>query len=85
MSWFYLSFASDEGFLGGCYVAGDDLIDAVRNSWTLGINPGGEVRAAGPIPQADVDARVPPAARDALLSYSELEALHGMAPWPEAD
>lgn len=85
MSWFYLSFASEDGFLGACYVAGDDLMGAVRNSWTLGINPGGEVAAAGPIPQAAVDAHVPPAARDVLLSYSELEALHAMAPWPVQD
>jgi hypothetical protein len=85
MSWFYLSFASDEGFLGGCYVVGDNLMDAVKRAWTVGCNPGGQARAAGPIPDEAMDAHVPAGSREVLLSYSELEALHDMAPWPATD
>lgn len=85
MSWFYLSFASEEGFLGGAYLPGAGLMDAVKRAWEVGCNPGGQIKAAGPIPDEVVGEHVPPGARERLLSYSELEALHGVAPWPEAD
>jgi hypothetical protein len=49
------------------------------------VQPWGQARAAGPIPDEAMDAHVPVGSREVLLSYSELEALHGMAPWPEAD
>jgi hypothetical protein len=85
MSWFYLSFASDEGFLGGCYVPGEDVMEAVKRAWLVGCNPGGEVQGAGPMPDAVVEEHVPAEHRERLLSYSELEALHDMAPWPATD
>jgi hypothetical protein len=54
--WWWLSFADTDlpagsQFLGACVVRGDDLPDAIRTAWARGINPGGEVAAAGPIDQ----------------------------------
>lgn len=46
--WFYMSFCDvtkpkGQQFLGAATVQGDDEMDAVKNSWVLGINPGGEI------------------------------------------
>ncbi|MBY0561545.1 hypothetical protein [Hyphomicrobium sp.] len=49
MKHFYLSFA-DETFLGATVVQGHDLVDAVRNAWDLGLNPGGQV-LGGEVPE----------------------------------
>lgn len=81
MTWFYLSFANEEGFLGGAYVPGADVMAACKRAWEAGCNPGGEVQGAGPIPDEVVEERVPAPARERLLSLSELEELHAMAPW----
>lgn len=48
--WYYLSFADDGGFRGGACIAADDDIEAVRESWRQGLNPGGDVRIVGPLP-----------------------------------
>lgn len=45
-AWFYLSFATDEGFRGGCVVRGDDVAEATKEAWRQGCNPGGEVLGA---------------------------------------
>ena len=47
---YYLSFATNEGWLGGCYARGWGEVDAVAEASTLGINPGGEVAIVGPLP-----------------------------------
>jgi hypothetical protein len=42
----YLSFVETgppDKFLGGLVIEGDDLADALRNAWRLGLNPGGAV------------------------------------------
>ena len=51
MSWWYLSFASGTGWLGGCYVEtptladqGDEMVLAVRRARQHKCNPGGEVK-----------------------------------------
>jgi hypothetical protein len=46
---FYLSFATDAGFLGACVVEARTVAHAARRCHELGINPGGEVLGA-PIP-----------------------------------
>ena len=46
----YLSFATDAGFLGGCVVEADDFMEAVDESIRLGINPGGQVFGV-PVPE----------------------------------
>ena len=84
-SWYWLSFADDGGFKGGCYVDGDALDgeppiqplessdqDFGRAYWRanqLGINPGGEVRGAGPIP---VEKLPPEWDRNRLLQKHEI-------------
>lgn len=42
MSFFYISFAGDEGFRGATVVAERNVERALRKTWRLGINPGGE-------------------------------------------
>lgn len=41
----YLSFASPEKFLGGCFVLALGVGTAIQQSHRLGINPGGSVQA----------------------------------------
>ena len=45
MKWFYLSFASEDSFLGACVVRAESVAGAITKSHLLGINPGGEVLA----------------------------------------
>ena len=47
--WWYLSFASAEGFLGVCWVKAGGLVTAAQVAHACGINPGGQV-AAKPLP-----------------------------------
>lgn len=42
MTFFYISFAGEEGFRGATVVAERDVTRALRKTWRLGINPGGE-------------------------------------------
>jgi hypothetical protein len=54
--WWWLSFADGEKpkgeqFLGGCLVQADDFLGAVAEATRIGINPGGECRGLGPIPE----------------------------------
>lgn len=43
MSWWYLSFADDDGFRGAAIVEADTMLEAVRQTNVIGINPHGEV------------------------------------------
>jgi hypothetical protein len=75
--WFYLSFADGDlpdgqQFLGGAYVQAFNEGAAVGRSHKLGINPGGEVRILGPLPAEQLDANVPAADRERLLTREEL-------------
>lgn len=42
MRLFYISFASETVFLGATCVRAESELDAVRRTWSMGINPGGE-------------------------------------------
>ena len=72
----HLSFA-DPGlpagsqFLGVVIVQAQALEDAVTRSHVLGVNPGGEIQVAGPIPPGFIG----PEWRDRLLSKAEAEAI----------
>lgn len=88
MSWYYLSFA-DGGrpkgtqFLGGCYVrvpvdaesmaSREQLWRTLQESHRLGINPGGEVRALGPIPDEEIAEKVQPVDLRRLLTREEIK------------
>lgn len=54
--YFYLSFADKTGFLGGCHVEATSAEEALEETWRLGINPGGQAVAVGPIPADEVAA-----------------------------
>lgn len=71
--WYYLSFAGDDGFLGGAYVQGESSKDAYFNATTSGVNPGGEVQILGPLPPEEMDENVPEEKRGRLLSREEVE------------
>jgi hypothetical protein len=45
MTWWWLSFADESGFLGACIVGRcGNVVDAVKTAHVFGCNPGGEVR-----------------------------------------
>jgi len=73
MTLFYLSFAEPRppkgrGWLGGVYIEGDDLPDAVMQAWNLGLNPGGSVLGTKVPPHVEVGTRW----RYRLLSKDEV-------------
>lgn len=68
---YYLSFAGEDGFHGGCFVLGRGILSATKRATELGINPGGEVMCWGPIEKPE--GRDMP--MDVLLSKEEVEAL----------
>lgn len=55
------------GFLGVVIAEGDTLADAITRSHLLGVNPGGQVSAQGPIPRQLIAAEW----RDRLLTKDE--------------
>jgi hypothetical protein len=75
--WFYLSFADEGGFKGGCWVLAPGFATAVERAHDLGINPGGEVRGSaaplGVVPELKMQNR--------LLSMADLEADGGAVKW----
>jgi hypothetical protein len=46
---------------------------ALATATRLGINPGGEARVLGPLPEAQLDAAVPPEDRERLLTREQIE------------
>lgn len=67
MRWWYLSFATDDGFRGGCFLEAQGEGLAILRSHELGINPGGQVliiEAGDHLPPEDM--------RNRLLTRSEV-------------
>src|SRR5258707_14820776 len=79
--WYYLSFASDRGFLGAVIIRAHGITDAMMRCNARGINPGGEIRAM-PIPD---DAPLPTEHCNKLLSLADLEAIFGPTGLVHAD
>ncbi len=73
MSWWWLSFADGDGFLGAALVAARDFVDAVDVAHRLGINPGGEVLGSE-MPSMPVDAEW----TNRLLSLADVRAIDGL-------
>jgi hypothetical protein len=72
-SWWYLSFATPDAFLGGVVVRARGFTSAITTTIELGINPGGEVRGyPGPVVGT---APPPPYPENKLLSRAEMEAI----------
>ena len=65
--WYYLSFADEEGFLGGLFIYAHGVATAVDKAWGMGINPGGEVACWGPLAEPRDEYK------DRLLSKAEAE------------
>lgn len=79
--WFYISFADDDGFLGGVYVEGRNEAEALLRSHALGINPGGEAMLVGPIPPERLREHVRGEDRDRLLTAAEVKgSVHDRPP-----
>jgi hypothetical protein len=75
MSWYYLSFAGDEGFRGCCIVEAGSIEDAHVESVVRKINPGGEVMLFQLTEKMLSLIRWP--ARNRLLSMMDMEDLWG--------
>lgn len=76
---FWLSFADPKlpkgkQFLGAVVIRADDMIEAIKRSHFLGINPGGEVEGHPVIYLAGVDP-IPDSFKERLLSRSEIDRL----------
>ena len=66
--WWYLSFATQTDFLGGVIVQGGSVIEATKEAWRLGINPGGEVLGVEVPPEFPL----PPDMTNRLLAKDEV-------------
>ncbi|MBU8839060.1 hypothetical protein [Mycolicibacterium goodii] len=66
--WWYLSFAGEDGWLGGCFVSATGIADAVTKAHEAQCNPGGEVAGWGPL---EVD--IKPDFSYRLLTEEEVE------------
>jgi hypothetical protein len=71
VSWFYMSYADENGFRGGCYLQAFGPATAVSRAHIERISPGGEVRIIR-IPHEDEDKLPPPSMRNRLLTLAEL-------------
>lgn len=70
-------------FLGVAVVQAPTFAAAITRSHRIGVNPGGQVQAVGPLRASDV----PPEWRDRLLSAADVEAMpeperHRHDRWP---
>jgi hypothetical protein len=75
-SWFYLSYADENGFRGGLYLKAFGPASAAIAANLQKLSPGGEVRIF-PIPD-DESYQIPEGAKYHLLSLEDLEKLHPM-------
>jgi hypothetical protein len=67
-SLWWLSFASDKGFLGACVVPAPNMPTAITVATIMGINPGGEVMVYGPLEDPPEDLPI-----GRLMSKEEIE------------
>src|SRR5271155_5554342 len=73
VAWWWLSFADrsrpdGSQFLGACLVKARGFLGAVMAAKIMGLNPGGEVKGIGPIPE---DSDIRPGWADRLLTREE--------------
>lgn len=72
-SWWYLSFATEDTFLGGLYIRARGTVSAVDKAIKLGLNPGGQVQSVRIDVSEDVfNAEVPMSKRMRLLTAEEV-------------
>lgn len=75
LPWWWLSFASEDGFLGVCIVQGGGMMAAHMQACMLGCNPGGQIVGFEAPPAAL--AKIPDSMRNRLLTREEAESLQG--------
>ncbi len=80
LEWYYLSFAGEEGFRGGCIVKACGPHDAVQQAHRLHINPGGQVVTFA----IECPEIVKPEHTNRLLSLKDMQDLD-MEPQPLED
>jgi len=76
-SWFFLSFADDEQFLGGAFVRAHGPRTAIQRGRDLGIQFAGATVQCEPLPEDEFVARVPDAMRERLLNEDEVRQMGG--------
>lgn len=71
MSWWWMSFVGEQGFLGVCIVEAETMEAAVASSHMIGCNPGGDIHVLGIPPEfeAETFARFQP---NRLITEEEL-------------
>lgn len=74
--WWYLSFAEESRWLGGCFVEAAGFIDAVKKAKDHQCNPGGEVAGWGPL---EVDIKPEYANRLLVQEEAERARLEGVS------
>jgi len=79
--WWYISFASESGFLGAVQVQAETQERAIIQSHKLRINPGGEAMVCGPLPGEIVRAGGLPV--NSLITREQIEAVDKL--FEEAD
>lgn len=72
--WYFVSFASDDEYLGGVYVHCSTVQAALMRTHLLDINPGGVASFVGPILHETVMEIVPEGDRERLLNVDEILA-----------
>lgn len=76
----YLSFASADGFAGGCVVEADDMLDAVQESIRRGCNGGPDTSVLGMLVPEEYVTRAR-AHMNVLMSKADMTA-RGLDPEP---
>lgn len=72
---YYLSFANEDGFLGGAMVEASSHVEAVKVTHRLGINPGGDILVA-PVPDCELTDKLL-AKKNRLLTIEEISGCEG--------
>lgn len=70
--WWFLSFASEEAFLGGLFLEAHGVIHAIQEAYRRGINPGGSVQGHT-VPQEHLPPR---SYLNRLLTKQEMEEIN---------
>jgi hypothetical protein len=77
LTYWWLSFAGDEGNRGCCIVQASDFLTAVVRTHQLGINPGGEVQGISTPDCPEVQAEIARWGLDRLVTREEMAAVGG--------
>jgi hypothetical protein len=67
LPWWYMSFATTDDWLGGCYLQAPSAELTPLAAYGLDCNPGGQIAIVGPFTEAQME-RVPEADRNRLLT-----------------